>query len=214
MLDRVRTYDRSSGRRALRRAVTLDCEVFSDRWDGSVSLPATDLSHLGLWLQTPLPLERGEEIIVSLTPPRWPFSSPLVALAMVVRVGLNRRRCDVDGSGMGLAFADLESKEVSTLIEALRDLPPPLPTRQPAALPSPALETISPPLSAQPEPAALERIVRLDDGSFYALTAEGALLTGGRSAAAPSRPRLVWSRPEVSRSRIQTVPRTRPRQAA
>ncbi len=206
MLERVRTYNRSSARRALRRAVTLDCEVFSNRWDGPVSLPATDLSHLGLWLQTPLPLERGEEIIVQLTPPRWPFSSPLVALALVVRVGLFRRRHEFDNTGMGLAFSDLESKEVSTLFESLRGLPPPLPTRRPVALPVPAL--------AKPEPAVLERVVRLDDGSFYAFTAEGALLTGGRSAAARPRPRLVWARSGTTAGRVQQVPRARRRLAA
>ena len=201
MLEKVRTEHLSSGRRALRRAVTLDCEVFSDRWDGPVSLPATDLSHLGLWLQTPLPLERGDEIIVSLVPPRWPFSSPLLALAMVVRVGLYRRRDEIDTSGMGLAFADMEANEVSALIESLRGLPPPLPASRTVALPGPAI--------SKSEPAVLERILRLDDGSFYVFNAESVLLTGGRAAAAPPRPCLVWSRPNSTAGRIQPMPSAR-----
>jgi hypothetical protein len=208
VLDRVRCINRSSGRRALRRAVTLDCEVFSDSWDGPVSLPATDLSHLGLWLQTPLPLDRGEEVIVTLTPPRWPYSSPLVALAMVVRVGLYRRRRDLDESGMGLAFADLEANEVSTLVDSLRGLPPPLPVgrRDPVSL--------EPAAAVRREPSALERIVRLADGSFYAFTAESALLTGGRSAASPPRLRLVWSRGASTAWPVEFRPRIRRRIAA
>lgn len=208
MLDRVRCINRQSGRRALRRAVTLDCEVFSDNWDGAVSLPATDLSHLGLWLQTPYPLDRGEEVIVSLHPPRWPFSTPLMALAMVVRVGLYRRRHDVNSSGMGLAFADLEANEISTLVDSLRGLPPPLPSRRQKAVSFQERSVM------KAEPAALERILRLPDGSVYAFTAESALLTGARSTASPPGLRLVWSRGRPVARGVTLPPRARRRFAA
>jgi hypothetical protein len=113
-------------RRAIRRAVALECEVMSDQWDGAVSLPVTDLSCFGLWVQTLLTLEAGEEVMVSLMPPFWPNKSPLLALATVSRVGMFRRRCDLHTSGMGLEFTDIDTNESHLLANALRGLPPPL----------------------------------------------------------------------------------------
>ena len=115
-----------SRRRAVRRAVSLECEVLSDQWDGAVSLEVTDLSCFGLWVKTLLTLEAGEEVMVSLTPPFWPNRSPLVALAAVSRVGMFRRRSDLHASGMGLEFTDIDTDESYLLANSLRGLPPPL----------------------------------------------------------------------------------------
>ncbi len=114
-------------RRSVRRAVSIECEVLSDQWDGAVSLPVTDLSSFGLWVQTLLTLEAGEEVMVSLAPPFWPNNSPLVALATVSRVGMFRRRDDLHASGMGLEFTDIDAHESSLLANALKGLPPRLP---------------------------------------------------------------------------------------
>jgi len=113
-------------RRAVRRAVSIECEVLSEQWDGAVFLPVTDLSCFGLWVRTLLTLEAGEEVLVSLMPPFWPNKSPLVALATVSRVGMFRRRSDLHASGMGLEFTDIDSYESYLLANAIRGLPPPL----------------------------------------------------------------------------------------
>lgn len=113
-------------RRSVRRAVSIECELLSDQWDGAVLLPVTDISSFGLWVQTLLTLETGEEVIVSLTPPYWPSDSPLVVLATVSRVGMFRRRSDIHASGMGLEFTDIDYNEFRLLARALRGLPPPL----------------------------------------------------------------------------------------
>jgi hypothetical protein len=120
-----RDYARAR-RRAVRRPVAIECEVMSDQWDGVVSLPVTDLSRFGLWVQTLLTLEAGEEVMVSLMPPFWPNNSPLVALAAVSRVGMFRRRSDLHASGMGLEFTDIDTNESYLLANALRGWPSPL----------------------------------------------------------------------------------------
>jgi len=155
--------------------VRLECEVHSDLWEGGALHLATNLSDQGVWLQSQLPLEVGEELIVSLRPPRWQNSRSLVALASVVRVGMYRRRGDSRGAGMGLSFSDLEKPEARMLVACLRGLPPPLPKA--LSLQQPAIT----------EHGMEERRLRMDDGSEYILRAEGVLLTAGRP-----RPRVAY----------------------
>jgi hypothetical protein len=162
-----------SRRRAVRRAVSLDCEIISDQWDEPASFHATDLSHLGLWVNTQLPLEVGEEVIVSLTPPRWPRKTQLVALAMVARVGLYRRQCDFRESGMGMSFVDLETGEVPMLRDALRGMPPPLPRPVPVRPEVVVPETIEP---GRPS-SDYDPSLTLANGISIRFRAEGALLT-------------------------------------
>jgi hypothetical protein len=117
-------------RRAVRRAVQVECDVLSEQWDEPVPLLATDLSPFGLWLETPFPLEVGEELVLSFTPPN--LDDELVAMAEVRRVALRRRRTDPPVSGMGIAFTDVEAVAASGIEQALEGLPPPLPRARPA----------------------------------------------------------------------------------
>ncbi|MBN1653279.1 MAG: PilZ domain-containing protein [Deltaproteobacteria bacterium] len=166
---------KESRRRAVRRAVSVECEVSSDQWEGAVSLPVTDLSAYGLWLQTLLTLHAGEEVLVSFAPPFWPNRSPLVALAAVSRVGMFRRRDDLHESGMGLVFTDINTDEARMLANLLRGLPPPLrATRQIA--------------EQKPHPAKNKRpyetpFLLLEEGEVVRFRAEHRLLTGDRREA-------------------------------
>jgi hypothetical protein len=167
-------------RRSLRRAVSIDCEIESDLWEGHAPFRATDISDDGLWLRTGLPLECGEQLLVSFAPPRWPKQRPLVAMASVVRVGLPRRRSDAAESGMALQFFDLEPDEQQLLRVALRGLPPPLrfddvEDAEASLVPDDqaTLRPMSYILSREP------RFV-MSDGTEITMTAEAPLLTGGR----------------------------------
>jgi hypothetical protein len=117
-------------RRAVRRAVQVECDVVSDHWDEPVPLLATDMSPFGLWLETPFPLEIGEELVIAFTPPG--LHDELVAIAEVRRVALRRRRTDPPVSGMGVAFTDVEAVAESGIEQGLQGLPPPLPRARPA----------------------------------------------------------------------------------
>jgi hypothetical protein len=166
--------EQSKSRRGeLRRAVRVEADVVSDCWDGSVPFVATNLSPDGLWLDSDLPLDVGEEVLVSLRPPHWGHEEPLTALAQVARVGLFRRRRERRVSGMGLRFVDMEQLHAELLQHVLRGLPPPLPKRSQR---SPLLEVERPSIE---EMAGLPPIV-LADGTRFTLRAEGALLTAGR----------------------------------
>ncbi|MFW5876323.1 MAG: PilZ domain-containing protein [Myxococcota bacterium] len=115
-------------RGAVRRAVSLQCQVLADDWDEPVPYDVRDLSPGGMFLDTTLPLEPGTEMLVSLRPERWPGQGPVVARAVVRRVELRRRRAEGRAAGMGVAFVDLSDDDVENLDACLRGLPPPLPS--------------------------------------------------------------------------------------
>lgn len=173
-------------RRSLRRAVSVECEMESDLWDGQVPFRVTDLSDEGLWLRTGLPIECGEQVMVSFAPPRWPRNEPLVALASVVRVAMPRRREDHEHSGMGLRLVDLSPDERHLLRVALRGLPPPL-KREPVLDASSLLRDAE--ALSRPMTYILSREPRFTtaEGLDVTFVAEAPLLTGGRT---PSKPRL------------------------
>ena len=148
-------------RSALRRAVHLEAHVLCDAWDGPVEHLATNLSEQGIWLSSQLPLEVGEEVLLTLMPPRWRGSAPLTTLGKVARVGLNRRRRDRHQAGMGIRFVDLGDDQSGLLRRALQGLPPPLP-KLTASLPA-GVE------GSHVDPAELE----------LSFTAEAPLLTAG-----------------------------------
>lgn len=114
-------------RGAVRRAVSLQCQVLADDWDEPVPYDVRDLSPDGMFLDTTLPLEPGTEMLVSVQPDRWPGEGPVVARAVVRRVELRRRRAEGRTAGMGVAFVDLPEDDMETLDTCLRGLPPPLP---------------------------------------------------------------------------------------
>jgi hypothetical protein len=206
MLLPVQSSNGVSRRRAVRRAVSLDCEITSDQWEGEVVFRATDLSHLGLWVETQFPLDVGEEVIVSLTPPRWPRKNHLVALALVARVGLFRRQSDCRDSGMGLSFVDLESGEARELAGSLRGMPPPLPRALPMT------RAVAKPEEVIPRAPSHEEEVSglvLPDGSLACFRAEGRLLTGVRRSPVP-RLRLVSSNGRIAQGvNLRPYPRLR-----
>lgn len=183
-------------RRAVRRAVSIECEVLSDQWDGAVSLPVTDLSCFGLWVQTLLTLEAGEEVMVSLMPPFWPNKSPLVALATVSRVGLFRRRSDLHASGMGLEFTDIDSHESYTLANTLRGLPPPLRVDRTTAEPKRQMRIEKPQYEI---PAFV-----LEEGVTVRFRAEHGLLTCEKKTRRPQL-RLLRSRLPAASTRIRPL---------
>lgn len=125
-------------RRALRRAVRFECELLSDHWDDGVPHAVTDLSPLGLWIATPLPLETGEEVLVSFTPPRGPRRRDLILVGEVVRAVLRRRRSDDEPTGMGVEFRGMLPHERAVLHACLFGLPPPLPRRRTSPPPLPS----------------------------------------------------------------------------
>lgn len=118
-----------SRRRSLRRAVAIPCAMQSDYWDGAVTLPASDLSTEGVWIDTPLPLEPGEELVLAFNPPGEP-EAELWALAEVARVGMWRRAQDAWPSGMGLTFTYVSRPDRRLLSRCLVGRPPRLPARR------------------------------------------------------------------------------------
>jgi hypothetical protein len=189
-----------SRRRALRRAVRMECETLSALWDDTAALVATNLSPQGLWLGTELPLEVGEQLVVSFRPPRWPeWSSPLTVLARVARVGMPRRRGDAGPAGMGLCFVDLEPEACVHMTNLLRGLPPPLP--------------VKPALALAPERVVAETSLLIEELEFE-LCAEAPLLTAGRSIAAPVAPApskaLLRSKHSARRHKIRVRRREKP----
>ncbi len=112
-------------RTVTRRAVSLKCQVMSDLWDGPAPHIARDLSSRGVFLDTDLPLEVGEKVVVSVTPPGESF--PLYLFGRVRRVRFARRTTDQFSTGMGIEFERLSGWDARTLERALARLPEPEP---------------------------------------------------------------------------------------
>jgi hypothetical protein len=187
-----------SRRRALRRAVDIECAVLSAEWMEVAPLVAADLSPLGMWLDSQLPLEPGSEVVVSFTPPRWPkWGAPVTVLARVVRVGLPRRRGDHGNAGMGLRFLDLDPEHAERLARCLQGIPPTLPA-----------------LRARRAERSEEQVV-LADGTRFNLCAEAPLLTAGRgleTVMEVDKPFVRRARPHDARGARRPTPRgARPR---
>jgi hypothetical protein len=134
----------STRRRSLRRAVGLECSVACELWDGSLPLYATDVSHEGLWLDTPYPLDEGDEVVVSFAPPGAGPNEELWALAEVARVGMIEPWQTAFPAGMGISFTYLNAVDRRFLIDSLmgrpprlrgRRRPPPLPWQRTTTLP-------------------------------------------------------------------------------
>jgi hypothetical protein len=113
-------------RRALRRAVSLEAEVTSQLWEGSVVMTVSDLTQHGLWLESHLPLSAADEVHLSMPAPRA-TGHIIEADARVVRVSL-APRCDVCrvGPGMGVVFTEIAVWAQLELARELRGFPPPL----------------------------------------------------------------------------------------
>lgn len=114
-------------RKALRRGVEVECDVYSDWWDDGVALDARDLSPDGMWLQSSLNLRPGDRVRVTFRPPNWRGGVPIVADGVVRRVDHLKNKRWGKSSGMGVEFVGLEPWEREALGEALTGLPPALP---------------------------------------------------------------------------------------
>lgn len=116
----------ASERRALRRAVTFECQVVREQGFELLGRRGMDLSTDGMLLPSPGPAILGEEVIVTLKVPhtdRW-----IDTLATVARIVRGDRRND-GGRALGLLFDPLSSDDNRLLRWALRRFPPTFPAR-------------------------------------------------------------------------------------
>ncbi|UCH29978.1 MAG: PilZ domain-containing protein [Myxococcales bacterium] len=107
-------------RRAVRRLVDLECDVYSELWGEAIAHRATDVSEDGLWIQTELLLELGTEVTLTFYPPDW--EEPLCVAGRVQRVQLRARPGDGSAVGMGIAFETLRNDERRRLTRSMRCL--------------------------------------------------------------------------------------------
>ena len=118
-----------SGRKKVRRAVELPCDVVSRHVDEPLLYWATDLSSDGIWLQTPFPMRPGDEVVVCVRPTVWWSTRELILFAEVVRSHCTGGSAP-DADGMGLRFMDITNHEQRALDSWLRGRPPRLPRRR------------------------------------------------------------------------------------
>ena len=100
----------SESRRASRRAVELSCDVVSYYSDEPEAHVATNVSPLGMWIDTAMPLHPGAELVVGFRPPHYE-GPELLVFATVARVVTGRRRSDRGRLGMAVEFSDLSSSQ-------------------------------------------------------------------------------------------------------
>lgn len=110
-------------RRAMRRAVELPCDVVSHYADAPAPHVASDVSPFGVWLDTPMPLHPGSEVVLGFRPPRYEGPEMLV-FGTVARVVTGRRRGDRGRLGMAVEFRDMTDEQRSTLAQSLVGVPP------------------------------------------------------------------------------------------
>jgi len=105
-------------RRAVRRVVDLECEVYCDLWGEAIAHRVTDVSEEGLWIQTELLLEVGTEVALTFYPPDW--EEPLCVAGRVQRVELRARPGGQNAVGMGIEFEALRADERRRLTSSMR----------------------------------------------------------------------------------------------
>jgi PilZ domain-containing protein len=115
-------------RRAARRAVNIHAELVTSRWDRPSAARCTDLSPYGMWLETPLPLVEGDEVVVTFRPPR--ADAELTLFGRVRRI---HRHAAGSTIGVGLELEGLDYDEQGLLARSLRGIPPRFPSWPPLA---------------------------------------------------------------------------------
>jgi Tfp pilus assembly protein PilZ len=111
---------KSEARRAVRRIVDLECDVYCELWGEAIAHRATDVSEDGLWIQTELLLEVGTEVSLTFHPPDW--DEPLYVAGRVQRVDLQPRPGAGRAVGMGIEFQALRTDERRRLTQSMRCL--------------------------------------------------------------------------------------------
>jgi hypothetical protein len=108
----------AEARRALRRAISLPCELMSHYWASPVPHTMSDVSPFGMWIDTFFPLHAGAELVVSFMPPG--LSRELVLFGEVVRA------VTTPGAslGMGIGFVRTTAADEDALDALLRGVPP------------------------------------------------------------------------------------------
>ena len=115
-------------RRAIRRAVEIDCELCVGHADEPLHYRIVDLSPFGMWITTSEPLRSGQLVVACFRPELgWP---ELMIFAEVARVATARRPLDHPGIGMGLELMDLSRQQHKQLAEWLADKRMPVPRRR------------------------------------------------------------------------------------
>jgi len=104
-------------RKAVRRLVDLECDVYSELWGEAITHRASDVSEEGLWIQTDLLLEIGTEVALTFYPPDW--EEPLYVAGRVQRVELQRKPGDGGAVGMGIEFEALRTDERRRLTRSM-----------------------------------------------------------------------------------------------
>jgi hypothetical protein len=120
-------FYRARQRRSIRRAVSAECQVVTDRHFQLVGIRALDLSVEGMLVESDHRPPLGEEVIVSL---KLPGTTMWVdAEAEVMRHVLGLRRSD-PSAGIGLRFTGMDSITKVLLRSSLVGRPPPAPGRR------------------------------------------------------------------------------------
>jgi hypothetical protein len=113
-------------RRAIRRAIQIDCQVVRTRDFRLVAETTFDLSTDGMLVPTSLDVAIGDELIVSFA--AKPFRIYFDLEATAARIVRGRRRSD-RGQCVGVRFRSLDAIARQILRGALRYVPPPIPRR-------------------------------------------------------------------------------------
>lgn len=116
-------------RRATRRAVSVPCEILTRGAKQPLQGHATNLSPLGVWVETPQGFRVGEEVVLTFKPPCCADGTELTVFGEVARIEMERPQDTRPSAGMGVEFIGLSPSEHQKLESCLRGLPPPLPRR-------------------------------------------------------------------------------------
>jgi hypothetical protein len=122
------TLVHASQRTAVRRAVPIECQVVRESDFKLVGRWGLDISSDGMLIVSDARVLTGDDVIVSFRVPRthhW-----IDCEAHVARVIHGRRPSD-RARGLGLSFHSLGADTRWQIRSTLRDLPPPLPSREP-----------------------------------------------------------------------------------
>jgi len=99
--------------------VELPCELYTRDEDAPRLAWGPDLSVGGILLETALPIDTGEDVVVAFHPALGWGLSELTVFAHVARAAHGRRQGE-GGTGLGLAFLDLSRPERRELSRWLR----------------------------------------------------------------------------------------------
>lgn len=107
-------------RRAARRGVDVACELMTSQQNSPITTRCTELSPYGMWLETGVAVDAGNEVVLCFVPPRR--DRELLVFGRVKRT---------TETGMAIEFESLDCFEEKTLADCLRGIPPRFPGQRP-----------------------------------------------------------------------------------